>query len=933
MPTDYLNSDLIEQISKGQVVAIIGAGVSLGATGANPLAGWVGLLKDGVKRCEGVASSKLSPGWSGRVLGQIDSGDTDEMILAAENISLKLGAPHGGEFRRWLRNSFETLKCRDSAVLIALRELGIPLATTNYDQLIEDATGLRPITWMDGARVSRWIHGDEPGVFHLHGFWEVPESVILGVRSYDLVMGDARAQNVQKALRTTKSFLFVGCGAGLEDPNFDALLKWSGQIFEGDEYRHFRLALEKDVRPLQEKHPDEQRIFVLPFGDDHGDLPDYLRSLKPAKSPAPNPVPVPPTSSPFISIPAAGYFFGRDDELLKLVAALDQDTPPPIPILGPAGIGKSTLTLKALADPRIVNRFGDRRYFIRCDGATSAEGLLGKIAEGLGIELNLQIEHSILTRLEAAPALLALDNLETPWHADTLPVEAALNRLAAVPGLGLVASIRGQGRPMGLAWRAPFALTPLNDVEAKNVFLAIAGDHLREDNNLNPLLGALEGLPLAITLLAYRAEGEPSLENLWLLWYFERTRLLHRAGGASRDTNLEVSYEISIASPKMTEYARRLLSLLALLPDGMSREYLPVGLARTGPPAAISAAVILSQVGLAFYESDRIRLPAPLREYVSRNRPPDISDFQLLENFFVNLAVEGELVASDGGAEAVAAITPEFANIPAVLRLSLGGKNAIRAVAGAIGFARFQKFTGVGSPEVLQLAAATAADLDEVVLQANCIFRIGEIALSRSDHELARQEFEEGLRLYRKVGAALGQANCVHGLGEIAKRRSEHEAAQKKFEEALPLYRNVGDLLGEANCIRSLGDIALERSDYEAAYKKCEEALPLYRKVGAVLGEANCIRILGDIAMGRSDYEVAFNKYEDALQVYREVGSVLGEANCIHALGDVALIRSENEVARLNYEEALPLYRKVGDDFGEANCIMRLADLALRQLR
>ena len=43
MPTDYLNSDLIEQISKGQVVAIIGAGVSLGATGANPIAGWVGL--------------------------------------------------------------------------------------------------------------------------------------------------------------------------------------------------------------------------------------------------------------------------------------------------------------------------------------------------------------------------------------------------------------------------------------------------------------------------------------------------------------------------------------------------------------------------------------------------------------------------------------------------------------------------------------------------------------------------------------------------------------------------------------------------------------------------------------------------------------------------------------------------------------------------
>ncbi|MCU0658737.1 MAG: hypothetical protein MUF64_26815, partial [Polyangiaceae bacterium] len=33
-------------------------------------------------------------------------------------------------------------------------------------------------------------------------------------------------------------------------------------------------------------------------------------------------------------------------------------------------------------------------------------------------------------------------------------------------------------------------------------------------------------------------------------------------------------------------------------------------------------------------------------------------------------------------------------------------------------------------------------------------------------------------------------------------RRSEHEVARQQYEAALPLYRRVGDVLGEANCIR-----------------------------------------------------------------------------------------------------------------------------------
>src|SRR5262249_42963383 len=157
-----------------------------------------------------------------------------------EKISSKLGYPDGGEYRRWLRETVGALRVKRCDVIEAIRALKVPIATTNYDGLIEEVYGFHPVQWKDGARDERDLRGDDPGVLHLHGHWQDPRSVILGIRSYEKVLGNEHAQTIQRALRTTRSLLFVGCGAGLKDPNFGALLQWSRQVFKGSEYRHFR---------------------------------------------------------------------------------------------------------------------------------------------------------------------------------------------------------------------------------------------------------------------------------------------------------------------------------------------------------------------------------------------------------------------------------------------------------------------------------------------------------------------------------------------------------------------------------------------------------------------------------------------------------------------------------------------------------------------
>ena len=148
-----------------------------------------------------------------------------------------------------------SLRAQNRGVIEALHRLEIQIATTNYDGLIEEVTGLPTVTWMEDAKVEQVIRGDDRGVLHIHGYGEKPESVILGVRSYQQIMTDAHAQNVLRALQTMKTLLFVGFGTGLRDPNFSTFLQWTATVFRQSQYRRFRLAKEDEVEDSKESIP------------------------------------------------------------------------------------------------------------------------------------------------------------------------------------------------------------------------------------------------------------------------------------------------------------------------------------------------------------------------------------------------------------------------------------------------------------------------------------------------------------------------------------------------------------------------------------------------------------------------------------------------------------------------------------------------------
>jgi hypothetical protein len=159
-----------------------------------------------------------------------------------------------------------------------LASFGAKLATTNYDTMIEAGTGRSPITWRERALATVFFRGPTQDVLHLHGHYRLPDSVILGARSYGEICRDEFAQTALRGLMIYGTLVFVGCGAGLEDPNFGALLDWSRATLAVCHHSHFILVRSGEVEEWRSRLSG-MLIDPVPYGAEYRDLTPFLEGL------------------------------------------------------------------------------------------------------------------------------------------------------------------------------------------------------------------------------------------------------------------------------------------------------------------------------------------------------------------------------------------------------------------------------------------------------------------------------------------------------------------------------------------------------------------------------------------------------------------------------------------------------------------------------
>ncbi|KAL8287025.1 hypothetical protein RQP46_004031 [Phenoliferia psychrophenolica] len=334
-----------------------------------------------------------------------------------------------------------------------------------------------------------------------------------------------------------------------------------------------------------------------------------------------------PLNTPHPPPPAAPTSYGRDDDVASVVRLLttpnSRGVTEHVVLVGVGGIGKTTLSQRIVHHPDLAQKLG-APTFIRCERVSTLpefqQELLRLRKEALRPTETLG--DAVQNELLARPRLLVLDNLFDSPSAVPTGFRSYLSTLADLPNVTFLITTRNSDISMTSSTKRiqRFNVSGLANGPAEKLFRHEFGrepsSHSLQPNDpsLQELLYLLDGIPLAVKLVASRARTESSLRDVVQLWR-DGQAWGNGALVPDREDSVAVSLSISFKdeSLKGTD-AINLLYVLAGRP-------LPVPRHPTPPPVrlAIEAALRCSLVQSEVQddsEIEKIRVLEPVRQYI-----------------------------------------------------------------------------------------------------------------------------------------------------------------------------------------------------------------------------------------------------------------------------------------------------------------------------
>jgi hypothetical protein len=276
-------------------------------------------------------------------------------------------------------------------------------------------------------------------------------------------------------------------------------------------------------------------------------------------------------------------FHGRDDFVKDIAQSLLLEETSRICILGPGGMGKTSVSLAVVELPVIKERFpGGNCVWMPCIEATSATLFLDILYIQLQVpgDGNKQVTlEKIISELDDSkePRLILLDNFETLWNAPggtQKQVSDILRKLAMLSHVAILVTMRGKYPPCdAIEWQS-HTIQPTDRAACRRIFHDI-NPSSQNDSDVDRLLAVLGHMPFAITLMANLGKrGKSTANELLETWYTSGTDMLSVTNSPEKSMNRSISLSVDSEFVKQDPDALLLLTILSLLPAGTTKQNL-----------------------------------------------------------------------------------------------------------------------------------------------------------------------------------------------------------------------------------------------------------------------------------------------------------------------------------------------------------------------
>ena len=562
--------------------------------------------------------------------------------------------------------------------------------------------------------------------------------------------------------------------------------------------------------------------------------------------------------------------FGREELVEKIIGLATTRTP--VALIGPGGIGKTSIALTVLHNDRIKQQFGDNRLFIRCDQfLASRQNFLIRLSTAVGASTKNPEDLAPLRPFLSSKILIVLDNAESildPQGPGGKEIYGVVEELSQFDNIFLVITSRITTIPPDCE---PIQVPTLTMDSARRAFRRIYNHHQQLELT-DKILRQLDFHPLSVTLLATVArQNDWDINRLAREWEERQTGVLR----TEHNNSLAVTVELSLTSPMFEGLgpdARELLGVIAFYPQGISEENVYWLFPSTLQKNILDKFHILS---LTYRSNGYITMLAPLRDYLS---PTDPKSSPLLcatkELYFTRLSVN--VGPNRPGFEETRWIVTEDVNIEHLLDVFTSADATSDAVWDAT--AKFMQHLYWHKLRETVLAPKIEKLPDDHRFKPHCLSELSRFFQDTGDYEEQIRLLTHVLKLSRQRGDSHFVALTLRSLSGANLRLNLFEEGIQQAEEAVEIFERLGDIPRKGASLIILGHLLHEDNQLDAAEEVVFRALDLLQEDKRfqpldLLPEdkrfqaCGCHRLLGDIYRSKGDGEKAIHHYEEALQI------------------------------------------------------------------
>lgn len=213
----------------------------------------------------------------------------------------------------------------------------------------------------------------------------------------------------------------------------------------------------------------------------------------------------------------------------------------------------------------------------------------------------------------------------------------------------------------------------------------------------------------------------------------------------------------------------------------------------------------------------------------------------------------------------------------------------------------------------------------------NCLSLLSLVNLIQGNIADARSQVEEAMQLCSDMPEDDDQIRVLHNLANIVAHQ-DFKSSEVLYRNISDQYRKSNDAIGVASSLQNIGTVAYKQGKFKYGLACFNEALQLYEKYGRRSDYIWSLNGKGIVLCALGYYKDAIALHRIALEISKETNQQLRIAESLIWLGDALRLDGESlEEALSSYENAYNICSKMSDIYGVALSLNRIGIIKFKE--